>query len=54
MTSTAGSTRLLAEPKVVTRAAVVTHGRVEQIGSGLARLQTVARESGVELVLTPE
>jgi NAD+ kinase len=54
MTSTAGSTRLSAEPKAVTRAAVVTHGQVEQIGSGLARLQTVARESGVELVLTPE
>jgi NAD+ kinase len=38
----------------VTRAAVVTHGRVEQIGSGLARLQTVAREAGVELILTPD
>ncbi len=54
MTSTAGSTPLLVEPKVVTRAAVITHGRVEQIGPGLARLQTVARESGVELVLTQE
>jgi NAD+ kinase len=33
---------------------VITHGRVEQIGAGLARLQTVAREAGVELVLTRE
>jgi NAD+ kinase len=32
---------------------VVTHGRVEQIGAGLARLQTVAREAGVELILAP-
>ena len=54
MTSTAGSTRPSAEPKAVTRAAVVTHGRVEQIGSGLARLQTVAREAGVVSRLTPE
>jgi NAD+ kinase len=37
----------------VRRAAVVTHGRVEQIGAGLARLQTVARDAGVELVPTP-
>ena len=54
MTSTAGSKPPSAEPKAVTRAAVVTHGRTEQIGSGLARLQTVAREAGVELVLTEE
>jgi NAD+ kinase len=54
MTSTAGSTRQLAEPKAITRAAVMTHGRVEQIGSGLARLQTVAREAGVELFLAAE
>ena len=53
MTSTAGSMQQSAEPRPVTRAAVVTHGRVEQIGSGLARLETVAREAGVELVLTP-
>jgi NAD+ kinase len=37
----------------VTRAAVVTHGQVEQIGAGLARLQTVARDAGVVLVPTP-
>ncbi len=36
------------------RAVVVTHGRVEQIGAGLARLETVAREAGVELVVSPD
>jgi NAD+ kinase len=35
----------------VTRAAVVTHGKAGQIGSGLARLQAVAQEHGVELVV---
>jgi NAD+ kinase len=54
MTSTAGSTRQSAEPKAVTRAVVFTHGRADQIGSGLARLQTVAREAGVQLVLSPD
>jgi len=39
---------------VVTRAAVVTHGKPEQIGSGLARLQAVAAEHGVALVFPPE
>jgi NAD+ kinase len=38
----------------VTRAAVVTHGRVEQIGAGLARLRTVAREAGVVLEIPEE
>jgi NAD+ kinase len=36
----------------VTRAAVVTHGKAGQIGSGLARLQAVAQEHGVELVVS--
>ncbi len=40
--------------KRVTRAAVVTHGKPGQIGSGLARLQAVAQEHGVELVLSTE
>ena len=34
----------------VTRAAVVLHGRPEALGSGLARLESVARQDGVELV----
>jgi len=38
----------------VTRAAVVTHGKPGQIGSGLARLQAVAQEHGVELVVSTE
>jgi NAD+ kinase len=52
MTSTAGSQKPLADlpPKAVTRAAVVTHGKPEQIGAGLARLQAVAQEHGVELL----
>jgi len=50
MTSTAGSPRPSTRPKAVSRAAVVTHGQPKQIGAGLARLQSVAREHGVELV----
>jgi len=38
----------------VARAAVVTHGKPGQIGSGFARLQAVAHEHGVELVLSTE
>ena len=34
----------------MTRAAVVTHGQTKQIGAGLARLQAVAAEHGVELL----
>jgi NAD+ kinase len=40
--------------KRVTRAAVVTHGKAGQIGAGLARLQAVAQELGVELVFSEE
>ena len=52
MTSTAGSPT----PSVsrVARAAVVTHGTPGQIGSGLARLQAVAAEHGVELLFAPD
>jgi len=49
MTSTAGSLKPSAVPRAVSRAAVVTHGQPRQIGAGLARLQSVAREHGVEL-----
>lgn len=52
MTSTAGSPRPLA--RTVTKAAVVTHGKPGQIGAGLARLQAVASEHGVELLFPPE
>jgi NAD+ kinase len=38
----------------VTKAAVVTHGQPRQIGAGIARLQAVAAEHGVELVFPPE
>jgi NAD+ kinase len=51
MTSTAGSqTPSTRPPEAVQRAAVVTHGKPGQIGAGLARLQAVAQEHGVELV----
>lgn len=40
--------------RAITRAAVVTHGRAQTIGPALARLATVAREAGVELVLGAE
>ena len=54
MTSTAGSQKPSADaPKAVARAAVVTHGKPEQIGAGLARLQAVAQEHGVELLYPP-
>jgi NAD+ kinase len=52
MTSTAGSTTPSVRP--ITRAAVVTHGKPQQIGPAFARLQTVAREAEVELLLAPE
>ena len=55
MTSTAGSqTPSTGQPRAVARAAVVTHGKPGQIGAGLARLQAVAQEHGVELVLPPD
>jgi NAD+ kinase len=55
MTSTAGSTTPSARPpRAVTRAAVVTHGKAAQIGPALARLQSVAREAGVELLFSSE
>lgn len=54
MTSSAGSPTQSASTRRVARAAVVTHGNPEQIGSGLARLQAVAQEHGVELLFPPE
>ena len=52
MTSTTGSETLSA--KAVKCAAVVTHGKPQEIGSALARLETVAREAGVELRMGEE
>jgi NAD+ kinase len=52
MTSSAGSTRPSAETRPVTRVAVVTHGRPEQVGDGLARLQALTRSAGVELLVS--
>ena len=51
MTSTSASTVPSQQPRAVKRAAVVTHGKPQAIGSALARLANVARESGVELRL---
>ncbi|MBA3348382.1 MAG: NAD(+)/NADH kinase [Actinobacteria bacterium] len=50
MTSTTGSTPQSAS-RTVTRAAVITHGKRGTIGPALARLATVAREAGVELLV---
>ena len=49
MSSNVGST--MPSASRVERAAVVLHGRPEALGSGLARLESVAAEMGVELVL---
>jgi NAD+ kinase len=55
MTSTAGSeTPSTVTAKRVQRVAVVTHGKPGQIGAGLARLQAVAHEHGVEVILAAE
>jgi NAD+ kinase len=52
MTSTAGSTTPSA--KAVTRAALLTHGNPAQIGSAIARIQSVARDAGVELLVAAD
>jgi NAD+ kinase len=49
MTSTAGSTM-----QSVNCAAVITHGKAATIGPAIARLQAVAAEAGVHLVVPPE
>ena len=51
-TSTSGSQRQSAE--TVRRAAVITHGKPSTIGPSLERLEKVAREAGVELLLPDE
>src|SRR5438552_4423575 len=52
MTSTPGSPRR--SGSVVRRAAVITHGKPPTIGPALDRLEKVAREAGVELLLPDE
>src|SRR5690348_15335528 len=52
MTSTNGSRTPLADP--VRSAAVVTHGKPEVIGRAVERLQAVAAEAGVELLVTED
>jgi NAD+ kinase len=54
MTSTAGSPTPSRPARAVSRAAVITHGQTGQIGAGLARLQAVAGEHGVELLFPDE
>jgi NAD+ kinase len=54
MTSTAGSPTPSAHARQIERAAVVTHGKPGQIGAGLARLQAVAQEHGVDLLYPAE
>jgi len=51
-TSTTGSQRRSAD--AVRRAAVITHGKPSTIGPALERLEKVAREAGVELLLPDE
>jgi NAD+ kinase len=52
MTSTSESPRRSGKP--VQRAAVITHGKPATIGPALERLEKVAREAGVELLLPDE
>jgi NAD+ kinase len=54
MTSSAGSTRPWADRGSVSRVAFVTHGRLEQIDDGVARLQALTRAAGIELIVTPD
>ena len=50
--STTGSETQLARP--LSRVAVITHGKAQTIGPALARLESVARDAGVELLLPEE
>jgi NAD+ kinase len=54
MTSNAGSTPPSAERGHVRRAALVTHGKTAQVGTGAERLAAVARAHDVELLVSPE
>ena len=54
MTSTSASNVPSQQARAVKRAAVITHGKPQAIGSALARLANVAREAGVELRIDSE
>jgi NAD+ kinase len=54
MTSTTESQPRSPEAKTVRRAAVITHGKPETIGPALDRLQRVAQETDVELLIPAE
>ena len=54
MSSSAESTPPSAEQRPVARAALVTHGRPEQVEDGVERLVALARRMGVDLIVTPE
>jgi NAD+ kinase len=54
MTSTTGSQPRSPEAKAVSRAAVITHGKPGTIGPALERLQRLAREADVDLLLPTE
>jgi NAD+ kinase len=54
MTSTTGSQPRSPEAEVVRRAAVITHGKPGTIGPALKRLEKVAREADVELLVPRE
>src|SRR5512145_747181 len=53
MSSSAGSSRPSADRRPIERAALVTHGRTEQVGDGVERVVALARRAGVDLVVTP-
>jgi len=38
----------------VRRVAFVTHGRLEQVGDGVARLDALTRAAGIELIVSPD
>jgi NAD+ kinase len=54
MTSSAGSTRPSADRTKIRRVTLVTHGRVAQVGDGVARLADLTREAGIELIVGPD
>ena len=55
MSSNAESTPLSrSRRQPITRAALVTHGRPEQIGDGIERVVTVAGDAGVELIVAAD
>ncbi len=55
MSSSAGSTLPSGSgAKPVSQVALVTHGRAEQVGDGIARLLAVAGKAGVELIVAAD